>query len=51
MDKTLTLQMRELVEKGRDKGRVLPVSEAFEIFPVEDEAHKGKIEYWTKGVK
>ena len=48
MDKILVQQMKELVEKGKKKGKVLPVEEAFKMFPVEEEAHKGKIDYWIK---
>jgi predicted secreted protein len=51
MDKNLVSQMKDLVEAGRKKGAILPVSEAFDAFPVEDEPHKGKIEYWQQGAK
>lgn len=51
MDKESILKMKELIEMGRQNGKVLPVSEAFKIHPPEDEAHQGKIEYWeSKGV-
>lgn len=49
MDKHLVSQMRELVEKARKEGAILQVSEAFDLYPVEDEIHEGKLEYWTTG--
>ena len=48
MDRKLTLKMKELTKIARQKGKVLPVSEAFRIHPVSEESHKGKIEYWKK---
>jgi len=39
-------KMKELVALGRKAGKVLPVEEAFIMYPVEDEAHAGKREYW-----
>jgi hypothetical protein len=51
MDKELVAQMKELIESGRKQGKVVPVSEAFRSFPVEEEPHKGKLEYWTQGAK
>ena len=47
MDDYLVSKNRELIKKGKSKNRVLPVSEAFKMYPVEDEVHEGKIEYWT----
>jgi hypothetical protein len=47
----LVLQMKELIKFGRERGRVLPVSEAFKMYPVEEEAHKGELDYWLKGEK
>jgi len=38
----------ELISRGRDLGQVLNVAEAFNIYPVDEEAHKGKLEYWTQ---
>ena len=49
MDKSLTQKMRKLTAKGKASGKVLPVSEAFKLFPVDNEAHNGKIEYWKQG--
>jgi hypothetical protein len=40
---------KEIIERGRENGRVLNVSEAFKMYPAEKEEHKGKIEYWTQG--
>ena len=48
MEKELTLKMKELTKLARQKGKVLPVSEAFKMHPVKEESHKGKIEYWQK---
>ena len=48
MDKELTSKMKGLTLTARQKNKILPVSEAFETYPVEDEEHKGKIEYWTE---
>lgn len=49
MEKESLLKMKELVQLGRQKGKVLPVSEAFKLHPVEEEAHEGKKEYWENG--
>ena len=46
MNEDQILGVKELIQAARRKGKVLPVSCAFEMYPVEDEAHKGKIEYW-----
>lgn len=43
-----TSRARALISRGREKGRVVHFSEAFRNYPVEDEEHKGKIEYWTQ---
>ena len=51
MTDKLIQEMKELIKLGREKGRVMSVSEAFRMYPVEEEAHKGKLEYWTKGVQ
>jgi len=48
MDKDLLLKMRKLAQVARQQGRVLPVSQAFVTFPIEDEEHKGKVEHWTE---
>ena len=46
MNKEQIWEIKELIQIARCKGKVLPVSCAFENYPVEDETHKGKIEYW-----
>ena len=46
MTEELILEARELIALGEKKGRVLPVSAAFEMYPVEEEFHKGKLEFW-----
>ena len=38
----------ELISRGREYGQVLNVAEAFRKYPVEEEIHKGKLEYWTR---
>jgi hypothetical protein len=48
--KKIVDEMKELVELGKERGKVLPVSEAFVLHPVEDEVHEGKLEYWSKEV-
>ena len=47
VDENLVLKMKELVNKAVTQNEILPKSEAFQNFPVEDEVHEGKIEYWT----
>ena len=49
MDEKRINKMKKLIATGRQKGKVLPVSEAFRRFPVEEEVHKGKIEFVKKG--
>ena len=39
---------KEIIARGREKGRVLHVSEAFKKYPVREEEHKGKLEYWEQ---
>ena len=46
MEPELVLEMEELIKIGEAQGKVLHISEAFEMYPVEEEVHKGKIEYW-----
>ena len=48
MNEDQILGIKELIQTARRKGKVLPVSCAFEMYPVEDEEHKGKIEYWKR---
>ena len=38
----------DLISRGRDLGQVLNVAEAFKKYPVEEEFHEGKLEYWTQ---
>jgi len=45
-----TIRRKDLIARGRESGRVLHVSEAFTKYPVENEDHKGKLDYWmTEG--
>ena len=41
-------RIKKIVARGRENGRVLHISEAFKMYPVEEEDHKGKLEYWTQ---
>ena len=41
-------RVKAIIARGREKGRVLNVAEAFTKYPVEEEAHKGKLEYWSQ---
>ena len=43
------IDFKKIVTIARQQGKVLPVTEAFKRYPVEDEDHKGKLEYWTEG--
>jgi len=43
----LARKAKGIAEIGRKAGRVLPGDKAFEMHPVEEEDHKGRIEYWT----
>ena len=38
----------ELISRGRELGQVLNVAEAFNKYPVEDEIHGGKFEFWSQ---
>ena len=43
-------EMKELRNFARKNGiKEIPISEAWRMFSVEKEVHKGKIEYWTGG--
>jgi predicted dehydrogenase len=42
-------KMKELIKQGRKSGKVLHFSKAFEMYPTEEEVHKGESEYWTRG--
>ncbi len=48
MDSAAIQKMKTLSAKAAECGKILPVSEAFKMHPVDEEVHKGKIEYWTK---
>ena len=48
VNELLIKQAKEAIKAGRKKGRVLDVSEAFKKYPVENEIHKGKLEYFQK---
>ena len=44
-------KMKELVKESCRENKVLHISEAFRLYPVEAESHKGELEYWTQGSK
>lgn len=46
VNESLIKQAKEAIKSGRKKGRVLDVSEAFKKYPVENEVHKGSLEYF-----
>jgi len=46
-----TSRTKKIIARGREKGRVLHFSEAFRRYPVEEEEHKGELEYWTQESK
>jgi len=46
MNSALIKKAKEAIELGRKNGRVLDVSEAFKLYPVEEEVHEGKLEYF-----
>ena len=43
-----TESRKDIIARGRRLGRVKDVSDAFKNYPVEEEAHKGKLDYWTQ---
>ncbi|MDR2570269.1 MAG: type II toxin-antitoxin system RelB/DinJ family antitoxin [Oscillospiraceae bacterium] len=45
--KTNSRNRADLISRGRESGRVLNVGEAFRMYPVTEEDHEGKLEYWT----
>ena len=49
MTDELITKMQELIEVAEKNNKIVPVSKAFEMFPVEDEVHEGNLSYWTKG--
>jgi len=49
MTKASVSKMKELTKKAEDQNKILSVSEAFRMYPVEEEKHKGKLEYCLKG--
>ena len=49
MNEDSVAKMKKLTEEGSKKNKVLHVSEAFRLYPVEEEPHKGELEYWTQG--
>ncbi len=51
MDKELVSQMKKLAALGKERGAVVPVNEAFKMFPVEEESHKGESQHWKQGDK
>jgi len=42
-------KMKELTKQARDENRIISKSEAFKMYPVKEEAHKGKLEFCLKG--
>jgi hypothetical protein len=40
--------MKELTKISKANGNIVPVSEAFKNFPVEEEVHKGDISFWEQ---
>jgi hypothetical protein len=39
--------MKKLIMLGREHRKIHHFHKAFEMHPVEEEIHKGRIEYWT----
>jgi predicted RND superfamily exporter protein len=37
-------KMKELTKQAKEQNKVISVSEAFKMYPVEEEAHKGNLE-------
>lgn len=48
VNKTLIERAKEAIEMGKKNGRILDISEAFKKYPIEDEIHKGKLEYFQQ---
>jgi len=46
--KAASTNRNELISRGRELGLVLNVAEAFKKYPVEEEVHEGKLDYWTQ---
>ena len=44
IEKASVNRAKEAIKKGRETGRVLHYSKAFEMHPVQEEWHKGKLE-------
>jgi len=42
-----TVNRKASIDRGRKLGRVTDVSNAFIDFPVNEEVHKGKLDFWT----
>jgi len=40
--------MKEVINIARQKNKILPIATAFETHSVDEEEHKGKIDYWKK---
>ena len=52
MDKEVVKKAKEAIILGRKNGRVLNISKAFDKYPVINEVHKGKPEYFkNEGTK
>jgi len=46
--KHLADEMKELINIARENGLTYPVSEAFKMFPTEEEGIESTKEYWLK---
>ena len=46
MNEELVAKMRTLVDEAYKKDVVLHVSEAFNLYPVEEEVHQGRLEHF-----
>jgi hypothetical protein len=46
--KNLADEMKDLINLAREKGLTYPVSDAFKMFPTEEEGPESNKEYWLK---
>jgi len=51
MNEESVAKMKELVKEASQQNKIMNVSEAFRLYPVEEEPHKGNLEYWTQRAK
>jgi len=49
MSPVLINKMKELTKKAKKQNKVITLAEAFDMYPVEEEKHKGKIEKCLEG--